>query len=503
MKRTKKKNEKKQKMVNKEVETEDWCFLCKDGGQLMFCDYGSIILIVWEKMNLFQKLESSGLVIRSDNGLCHECLELVILGEENEAFDINGEKIDFEDRDSFEGLFKEYWEIVKEKEGFTMDDVYAANTQLKKKKNKKRKSLSFKIGKEHQEDEFIILDSDKEETEPCKPLGKKKRSMKQGFIGWGSKPLIEFLKSIGKDTTERLPHYEVDSVIKGYIREKNLVDQERKYKVNCDEKLYSVFRKRSLTKSRIFHLLEAHLVESMEESEEDVDDGDGDQVRCPKKDENDNAACNKRRTLSSDMENQENEVETIIKQNSFASIVAENIKLVYLRRSLVEELCKQPESFEGKVVGSFLRIKTDPKDFLQRNSHQLLPVTGVDKSSAGEILLRVSLMPQGLYIHMLSDSDFTKEECEDLQEKIESGVLNKIPVVELEKRARTVHEDITKHWIERELVLLQNRIDCANEKGRRREYPFTILAIWIQNLKLVINICQVITLVKRTLELAS
>ncbi|EXB83821.1 Uncharacterized protein L484_023427 [Morus notabilis] len=241
------------------------------------------------------------------------------------------EKIGFEDRDSFEGLFKEYWEIVQEEEGLTMDDDNAANTQLKKKKkkNKNGKCLSVKIGKGQQEEEFITVDSDKEETEPCKPV--------------------------------QLPHHEVDSVIKRYIREKKTLLTKR-----------GNARKRSQTKSRIFHLLEAHLVESKEESQEDVDDGDGDQVRCPKKDENDDAACKKRRTLSSDMENQVNEVETIIKRSSFASIVAENIKLVYLRRSLVE-LCKQPESFEGKVVGSFLRVKTDSKDFLQKNSHQLLP----------------------------------------------------------------------------------------------------------------------------------
>lgn len=29
-------------------------------------------------------------------------------------------------------------------------------------------------------------------------------------------------------------------------------------------------------------------------------------------------------------------------------------------------------------------------------------------------------------------------------------------------------------WIPRELALLQNRIDQANEKGWRREYPFMI-----------------------------
>ncbi|KAK1299803.1 Uncharacterized protein QJS10_CPB13g00659 [Acorus calamus] len=43
--------------------------------------------------------------------------------------------------------------------------------------------------------------------------------------------------------------------------------------------------------------------------------------------------------------------------------------------------------------------------------------------------------------------------------------------VDLEKKARNLHVDITNHWIEREIVVLQNQIDRANEKGWRREYP--------------------------------
>jgi len=37
---------------------------------------------------------------------------------------------------------------------------------------------------------------------------------------------------------------------------------------------------------------------------------------------------------------------------------------------------KQPDIFAGKVLGSYVRTKSDPNDYLQKNSHLLLEVTG-------------------------------------------------------------------------------------------------------------------------------
>lgn len=259
----------------------------------------------------------------------------------------------------------------------TSDDVHALKSRLRKSHKHYCSSVSAKFGKGEKEDLLILSDSDEEDSDEEEdaveytPSSKKKQSKKKEFIGWGSKPLINFLSFLGKDTTIKISHYEVECIINEYIQEKKLLDLEKKRKVLCDEKLYSIFRKKSVMKSKIYNLLESHFTENLELSE------DEDEKTTSSGDNHDDVAtCKKQKTLISDRIPHETKMQVRVRESCYASIVSENIKLVYLRRSLVEELMKQPENFEGKVVGSFVKIKTDTRDFWHSSSHQLLPVTG-------------------------------------------------------------------------------------------------------------------------------
>uniref|UniRef100_A0A1J3EUJ1 GYF domain-containing protein n=1 Tax=Noccaea caerulescens TaxID=107243 RepID=A0A1J3EUJ1_NOCCA len=72
----------------------------------------------------------------------------------------------------------------------------------------------------------------------------------------------------------------------------------------------------------------------------------------------------------------------------------------------------------------------------------------------------------------------------------------------MEEKVRSLHEDVTKHWIARELALLQRRINQANEKGWRRE-----LSQYLEKRELLTNpeeqsrlLCEVPEVVAEELE---
>ncbi|KAE9446535.1 hypothetical protein C3L33_21556, partial [Rhododendron williamsianum] len=453
--------------------------------------------------------------VRGEKGFCNHCLKLALLSEENVDVDSDGEQVDFKDRETYEGLFMEYWEIIKKQEGLTLEDLRFAHAQLKKGEN--IKSDSYVV--ESEEDEDIELRSDYEDEDDVKerkPMKKIKKSKgqqlvmkrkvvpnKREFVGWGSKSLIDFLASIGKDTSTELSQVQVSNIITAYINENRLFDSEKKRKILCDDRLKSVLARKTVNRNKIYDLLEPHFVDNLESSEDEFEYSSED------KDENVLVACKKQKKLSTCGKIQEKEEMYNAPQSCFASITSENIKLVYLRRSLVQELLKQLGNFEGKLLGSFVRVRSKFVDFTQRSSHQLLQVTGMRKVTVGEtkteILLQVPNMSIDIGVDMLSDDNFSEvklvflvvlvshsflfvlhfvffqiftsyspEECEDLRQKVKDGLLRKLTIVELEHKAKSLHEDITNHWINRQLALLQNLIDRANEKGWRREYPFVI-----------------------------
>ncbi|XP_074311654.1 uncharacterized protein At5g08430-like [Silene latifolia] len=294
------------------------------------------------------------------------------------------------------------------------------------------------------------------------PRTKRKAKRKVKFNGWGSRELIDFLNSIGKDVSKPLSHYDVTNIVNQYIIDNKLIHPEKKKRAVCDERLQVLFggKKQSVFRNKIQNLLEPHFPENHVDSEEDAYSSD----------EDEDFSASKRQKISTvDTKTLPRKKE--VSKSSLAAICPENIKLIYLKRSLVQEFLKHPQTFESKVVGSFVKTKPDPYDIYQKNSHQLQLVTGVkDVSLAGDnraAMLQLANMSEGMRISALSDDNFSEEECEDLRRRFNDGSLKHPTVGELEKKVAILHEDLTRHWLARELVLLKIRTDQANEKGWR------------------------------------
>ncbi|PPS14264.1 hypothetical protein GOBAR_AA06334 [Gossypium barbadense] len=477
----------------KEEIAEDYCFFCKDGGLLRVCDYKNCLksfhpqcvgrddslletderwFCGWHFCFICSKpakfhcfccpsaicgrclCDVEFAIVKGKRAFCNTCLELALLIEDKKNVNANGVKVDFNDRETYEFLFKGYWEWVKEKEGLTLKQLHSSDRLLKDGKN-----YDFQMNCNHREEDTGDFEDDsisegddwadnqarrKKETKGKLSLSKRKRkSKKMEYIGWASKQLTEFLIFVGKNVKQELSQYDVATIVTEYCKENKLFHPEKKKTVICDERLQSLLGRKSVNRNGIYKLLTVHFSENLEQSEDSV-------CFSSKEDDNISVPCNKRQRKSSpDWKFEEQETATSPSESCLAAIVSRNIKLIYLKKSLVLELA-QLDTFYDKMVGSFVRVKSDPNDYFQKNSHMLVQVKGIKDTSMKEntnstILLQVSNMVKDIPVCKLSDDDFTEEEIDDLNRRMRTRMLERPTVLDLEQKARSLHEDITKH----------------------------------------------------------
>uniref|UniRef100_A0A803KNF0 Uncharacterized protein n=1 Tax=Chenopodium quinoa TaxID=63459 RepID=A0A803KNF0_CHEQI len=477
-----------------EVESEDYCFVCKDGGLLMVCDYKGCVksyhaecvgkeestedtddpwicgwhnCLVCKRNSKYQCFCCPNAVCQScfkdaafaktvgGKGFCNDCLKLALLGEEGVDVDSDGEKVDFKDRETYEGLFKEYWDIVKEKEGLTLEDLHDADVQIKKDDDRDKPHKSHKSRQLHHSDsdESPVIISNKKKP---KQLPRRRKGPKRiEFVGWASKVLIAFLESIGVDTSKKLSQDDVASLINKYVHENKLFDPDKKKKVLCDVRLRPLIGRKSFSIYKINDALEGHFSENLDKSE-----GEGYSSGCEEEKASLPIKKNWWRKLGSfqhkgSLMEKFQQKEAVLEEpkkpivvskviySQFATISPQNMKLVYLKRCLVEKLLEQRETFESKVVGSFVKVKSEPFD--ARLPYQLLPVKGISNSGEknnGKFFLQVSNLANDVPIRLLSNDDIAEEDCEGLRQKVDNGLLPKPTVVSSLNFTRTPRNTI-------------------------------------------------------------
>ncbi|KAJ3678084.1 hypothetical protein LUZ60_001887 [Juncus effusus] len=514
---------------------EDYCFLCKDGGDIRGCDYKNCLkayhpeciekdvsflesnekwdcawhtCFICKNSAVYQcyccpnsvcqtcmkEAEFVPLNKQNNKGFCNNCLRLAILIEENIDVDSDGGKVDFTDTETFEYLFKEYWELVKEKEGLSLQDLKTAKKYLKKGKRNINPSDSAEIESEKASEDYIPESSDSfhpgsesrrrkssSKKEPnSKPflLLNKKGAKKRNFIGWGSEELINFLSSINKDTSELITQSDACGIVEGYIERNNLYHPVKKRKmVISDGNLRKLFGKGKFKTAKIYKMLESHFPGN-EDDEGLIFFREDEREEDEREKAVGNPVRKKRKAPEATPVQQVHHIReqySEAKRRCRARLVRENMDIIFLRRSVILDLLKDdPNTFEEKVKGCFVRVKHDPKDFYvkPRNLYQVGQVTGVIKGreeyKVGDvgtnILLEIS--NKDMKLSSVTEESFDEMDLNDLKELARKGVFKMPTVGKIEDKLKVVHEFIMRDWIKRELVKLPKLISVANSKGR-------------------------------------
>ncbi|TVU06067.1 hypothetical protein EJB05_49259, partial [Eragrostis curvula] len=454
----------------------DWhiCVECRNNSdyQCLCCPFYSVCRNCLQKVK-FVKMG------KQNKGLCGNCFHLAISIEKNVADP--QENIGYKDSNFSGILFKDYWNIIKERECLTLIDLQEAGGLLDRGVNctHEKDAENFPRG-DQKSDKDLSGDCDESEqtlpfdskskSDKMKTTMKRKRSKKKTYVGWGTEELIEFLACFGKDTKEPLDESEVVGAVTEYIGKKNLFLGDKKNYFQCDDKLHPLFTRRKVKYNMLHSKLRTHLAANAYSEDED-DDGS----------EDDNGPVVKKKLLT-DIEPKIAMRVPERNKRCFASLNQHNINLLYLRRSLVISLLSHPNTFEQKVVGCIVRIKHNVRSHLCQKAtepFQLGLVTGIKKSremykvkgACPDVFLCVAGFLDDIEIPVLSDENIEEDEYNDLIRLVEKGLMKRFTVGEFEEKVAAVHMDIVNNCIDKELQRLEREIDSALDKKKLLSSP--------------------------------
>lgn len=224
------------------------------------------------------------------------------------------------------------------------------------KKNSSRKKLKRKSRRDAEEN--LLGDVDIELTNAAED------------DNWASKELLAFVSDVKNGDKSILSRYDVQDLLLDYIKENNLRDPRRKSQIICDKMLLGLFGKARVGHFEMLKLMESHfLIKASSPASDENQGGDSDPIEMGCQANND-LITNKRGITRK-------RVESKLQANfhDFAAIDAHNINLMYLRRSLMEELIDDMSSFSEKLFGSFVRIRVNASNQRQE-VYRLVQVVG-------------------------------------------------------------------------------------------------------------------------------
>lgn len=307
--------------------------------------------------------------------------------------------MDFDDKSSWEYLFKMYWIFLKGKLSLTLDELTRAKNPWKEADTivcKTESSGEVCDGNNDKGSSFNhsctgieTNNSRKRKTRKQPLLNKDSLSMEKSVSNngmhlpegtiWASKELLEFVAHMKNGDTSPIPQFDVQALLLEYVTKNNLRDPQRKCQIVCDSRLINLFGKARVAHFEMLKLLESHfLIKENSPADDILRVGVVDAVaRQLETDGNyDNqllrGSDKRRRTRK-----RPDERGSHINLDAFAAIDVHNINLIYLPRNLVESLMDDADKFHDKVIGSFVRIRI-PNNDQKQEMYRLVQVVGID-----------------------------------------------------------------------------------------------------------------------------
>uniref|UniRef100_A0A0E0NNP1 Zinc finger CCCH domain-containing protein 44 n=1 Tax=Oryza rufipogon TaxID=4529 RepID=A0A0E0NNP1_ORYRU len=450
----------------REDEEEVVCFICFDGGNLVVCDRRGCPKVYhpacikrdeaffqsrskwncgWHICSSCEKAvhymcytctyslckvcikQGKFFSVRGTKGFCDTCYSTILLIESKDEGDTKI-VVDFDDQNSWEYLFKLYWV-----ETVTRDDG----------------TLPNKVPTE----------------EASLPVDTK----------WASPELLEFVGHMRDGDQSFISQFDVQALLLDYIKQNNLRDPQRKSQIICDSRLHRLFRKTRVAHFEMLKLLEMHFIVSEPSAVNDGSQGiinpDSAQIDHASG-YNDMAAKfspDRRRRMHRKMER-----EPQANPEDYAAIDMHNINLIYLRRSLMEDLIDDP-TLSDKISGAFVRIRISGLGQKQ-DMYRLVKVVGThkvsEKYSIGKKMTNFALEIMNLNkkeiitMDTVSNQDFTEEECKRLRQSMKYDLISRLKVGDIQEKAKIFQFVRVNDWFENEKQKLCHLRDRASETGQ-------------------------------------
>ncbi|XP_020886241.1 zinc finger CCCH domain-containing protein 19 isoform X2 [Arabidopsis lyrata subsp. lyrata] len=504
---------------------EDVCFMCFDGGDLVLCDrrgcpkaYHPSCVDRDEAFfqskgkwncgwHLCSKCEKTAtylcytcmfslckgcakdavfFCIRGNKGLCETCMETVKLIERKEQ-EKEPAQMDFDDKTSWEYLFKDYWIDLKTQLSLSPEELDQAKRPLKG-----HETNASKQGTANETDYVTDGGSDSDSS----PKKRKTRSRSKSgsaekirspanknlsgeTMEWASKELLDLVVHMRRGDRSFLPMTEVQTLLLAYIKRYNLRDPRRKSQVICDSRLQNLFGKSHVGHFEMLNLLDSHflkkeqnqaddiqgdIVDTEEPNHEDVDENLDHPMKSGKDKKRKTRKKNVRKGRQSNLDD-------------FAAVDMHNINLIYLRRSLVEDLLEDSTAFEEKVASAFVRLRISGNQ--KQDLYRLVQVVGtskapepykVGKKTTDYVLEILNLdKTEVISIDIISNQDFTEDECKRLKQSIKCGLINRLSVGDIQEKAIALQEVRVKNLLDAEILRFSHLRDRASDMGRRKE----------------------------------